>query len=146
MPSGLSCSSDTARREQPLPPPVSAGCDSEDLVAGTHLFRHLERNVGARSGPFYFLVLDLERFDGFGEVGRVPFHTNAVPHCQLTSQRRRGDADVREVVGDLADRLFRHTKISSGSTADTTKLGTSTTSLIFRSTATEQIAYACWRE
>ena len=33
-----------------------------------------------------------------------------------------------------------YTKMSSGSTADTTKFGTSTTSLILRSTATEQIA------
>src|SRR5262249_44130176 len=38
-----------------------------------------------------------------------------------------------------------HTKMSSGRNAETTMLGTSTTSLIARSTATLQIAYACWR-
>lgn len=36
-------------------------------------------------------------------------------------------------------------KMSSGRNADTRTLGTSTSSLIARSTATLQIAYACWR-
>ena len=91
-------------------------------------------------------MFDLERLDAFGEVRRVPLDANSVADLEFPAQRGRGHTDVRKVVGDLADGLFRHTKMSSGSTADTTKLGTSTTSLIFRSTATEQIAYACWRE
>jgi len=91
-------------------------------------------------------MLDFERSDGFREIGSVAPYANLITNLELRTQRGGSHTDVREVVGDLADRLFGHTKMSSGSTADTTKLGTSTTSLIFRSTATEQIAYACWRE
>src|ERR1700694_3002101 len=63
------------------PPSVSAGCGSKDLIAPTYLLRHPGRKLRARCSPLHFLVLDLERFDGLGEVSRVPFHTNAVAHC-----------------------------------------------------------------
>ncbi len=49
-------------------------------------------------------------------------------------------------VPNRRDKTVHPPTMSSGRNADTTKLGTSTIWLIRRSTATEQIAYACWRE
>src|SRR6266540_5577317 len=48
--------------------------------------------------------------------------------------------------GPVATLAQLSAKMSRGRKADTTKLGTSTTSLTFRSTATLQMAYACCRD
>ena len=74
------------------------------------------------------------------EFGQQPNGPNPAPRHQHGITSNAGSAQAAPCGSTSADQVV---KMSSGRNADTRKLGTSTSWLTLRSTATLQMAYAC---
>ena len=82
--------------------------------------------------PQMLLVKDDQVVEALGpQAGRVPNLPERLVHCQVESSRILNPGTPRRLGSCPAQ-----TKMSKGRKAETTKFGTSTISLIFRSTAT----------
>lgn len=122
-------------------------------MAGSRLFKSIAptttgraRSASAAERPDHVSLVagvqDPESHSRTSTCRTALLFTSAMP---LRTLEPRGSpayllASCVEFEGRLAQ-----VKMSSGRNADTRTLGTSTSSLIARSTATLQIAYACWR-
>jgi hypothetical protein len=124
------------------------GGGGTDLAgAPGHPVRRLRRQNGARSSPDRSPRPSLTRFAGWSSpdgsrlAGRHDSNgPNPAPRHQHGITSNAGSAQAAPCGSTSADQVV---KMSSGRNAETRKLGTSTSWLTLRSTATLQMAYAC---
>ena len=83
------------------------------LVVLAHALRHVDRDVVTGPGLLHVGVLDLQAIHGHHDVGGPAHHVDAVPDPQRLRETDRGGADVREVVGDEANRHLAHDPLRS---------------------------------